>query len=98
MIISKPELAKERRDLMDALISGRKHPWKIAQIVGLGTLMKLFLNRLNLSEVEGTASRVIGQPVKVLVSPDAELAMDVDKPHQFELLRASLNSSSGLPH
>jgi molybdopterin-guanine dinucleotide biosynthesis protein A len=95
MIVSRPELAKERRDLMDALISGRKHPWKIAQIVGLGTLVKLLLNRLDLSEVEQTASRVIGQPVKVMVSPDAELAMDVDKPHQFEILRDSLTSRSG---
>ena len=95
MIVARPELARERRDLMDALISGRKHLWKIAQIVGLGTLMKLFLNRLDLSMVEQTASRVIGQPVKVLVSPDAELAMDVDKVHQFEMLRDTLTSRSG---
>jgi molybdopterin-guanine dinucleotide biosynthesis protein A len=87
MIVSRPELARERPDLMDALVRGRKHPWKIAQIVGLGTLFKLLLNRLDLAEVERTASRVIGQPVKVLVSPDPEMAMDIDKPHQLEILR-----------
>lgn len=90
MIVSKPDLAIERRDLMEALVHGRKQPWKIAQIVGLGTLIKLFLNRLDLDEVERTASHIIGQPVKVLVSNDAELAMDVDKPHQVELLREVL--------
>lgn len=90
MIVSRPELARERRDLMEALVHGRKQPWKIAQIVGLGTLIKLLLNRLDLDEVERTASRVVGQPVKVLVSTDAELAMDVDKPHQLELLREVL--------
>ena len=90
MIVSRTELARERRDLMEALVHGRKRPWKIAQIVGLGTLIKLILNRLDLKEVEITASRVIGQPVKVLVSTDAELAMDVDKPHQLEMLREVL--------
>ncbi|MGD2050097.1 MAG: NTP transferase domain-containing protein [Chloroflexota bacterium] len=90
MIVSRSELARERRDLMESLVHGRKRPWKIAQIVGLGTLLKLFFNLLDLDEVEKTASRVIGQPVKVLVSTDAELAMDVDKPHQLELLREVL--------
>jgi molybdopterin-guanine dinucleotide biosynthesis protein A len=98
MIVSKPDLARDRRDLIDALINGRKHPWKIAQIVGVGTLLKLVLKRLDLSEVEQTASRVIGQPIKILVSPEAELAMDVDKPHQFELLRDTMLSKSGRPH
>lgn len=98
MIVSRPELAEERGDLLDSLINGRKHPWKIAQIVGLGTLLKLILNRLNLAEVEQTATRVIGQPIKVLLSPDAELAMDVDKPHQFEILRDTLISRTGRPH
>lgn len=73
--------------LWESITNARKRPWRMAQLVGLGTLFKLLTRRLSIEEAAARASRIIGKPVKVLFLPYAELAMDADKPHQIELLR-----------
>lgn len=76
--------------LYEAVTNARKHPWRIARLVGWSVLLRLLLQRLTLDDVQRTAERVTGQRVAVLVSEHAELAMDADKPHQVEILRADL--------
>ncbi len=90
MIIARPELAQENRELLDSLVQGRKHAWKIARMIGPLTLIRFLFRRLSIKEAEETATRLFGQPVKVILSKDAELAMDLDKPEHFAILLADL--------
>ena len=90
LIVARPELSEERRDLLEALSHGRKHAWQIARLVGPSTLLKFLLHRISLPELEQTATRLLDQPVKVIVLPHAEMAMDVDKPQHLEILREYL--------
>jgi len=93
VFIVRPELADTHRHLLEPLAAGRKEAWKLARIVGPGTLLKFLLHKLTIQDVERRASKVIGRPVKVILTPYAELAMDVDKPQQLILLRKEESTS-----
>lgn len=88
--IVQADLADSHEELWQAMTNARKHAWKLARIVGLRMLLKFLLRRVSIADIEATAERLINRPGKVILSPDAELAMDADKPHQVELLRADL--------
>ncbi|MCB8985424.1 MAG: NTP transferase domain-containing protein [Ardenticatenaceae bacterium] len=85
-----PTVIDNNEELFTALSNARKHAWKIARVVGIGLLLKFLFRRLGPKEIETEAFRVVGAPVKTINLPYAEMAMDADKPHQVEMLRAEL--------
>lgn len=87
VVLAQADLAESHHELWVALSNARKHAWQIARIVGLRLMIKLLLRRLSIADIEATGQRIIGRPIKVILCPYAELGMDVDKPHQVELLR-----------
>ena len=80
----------EHLAIWDVLIGKRKQPMKQAATVGLWTLVLLLLGRLTLADAVKRASDKLGIRARALIWDHAEAAMDVDKPHQLELLRADL--------
>ena len=80
-------------ELWDRIIAARKNVLKQASLLGYGNLLLLLSGQLT---IQGAVKRVTermditGQAV---FSPYAELGMDVDKPHQLEILRADLMSN-----
>lgn len=88
--IMNPATIDNNEDLFEALSNARKHAWKIARVVGIGLLLRFLLRRIGPQEIEQEAARVLGVPVKTINLPFAEMAMDADKPHQVEMLRAEL--------
>lgn len=91
IFIAAPEIANADPELLKALASGRKAAWKLARIVGSRTLLKFLLRRLTIADVAELASEIAAFPVEIIVSPFAEMAMDVDKPRQVELLAAEID-------
>ncbi len=83
-------MATEHLDMWESLIGNRKSPLKQASIIGFGTLFKLFTRQLTLSEAVERVSQRIGIKGHAIVWTHAEPCMDVDKPHQLEMLRADL--------
>lgn len=92
ILLAHASLADHNRALWDALTNARKHAWQLARIVGLRFLVKFLFRRVTLRDIEEAAARIIGRPAHIILSPYAELAMDVDKPHQLEMLRAELGT------
>ncbi|MEW5961421.1 MAG: hypothetical protein AB1801_27195, partial [Chloroflexota bacterium] len=82
----------EHLAMWEELIGRRKSPLKQAASIGFLTLILLLMGRLSL---EGAIKRVTkrlnitGRPI---IWDYAEPAMDVDKPHQLEILRADLEA------
>lgn len=82
----------EHLAMWEELIGKRKSPLKQAASIGILSLLLLLMGRLSL---EGAVERVTkrlkitGRPI---IWAYAEPAMDVDKPHQFEILRADLEA------
>lgn len=75
--------------LWEALTNARKHAWKLARLVGPGMLLRLLARQLTVDAIEKTAGRIFDAPIRIVISPHPELAMDVDRPHQLEILRAA---------
>lgn len=87
MTLAQTRILQTNEALWEAIVQGRKQAWKLVRIVGIRPLIKFLFRQLTLDDVEQMASRVLNAPVKVFNSPYPELAMDVDKPQQVELLR-----------
>jgi GTP:adenosylcobinamide-phosphate guanylyltransferase len=83
-------MATEHLDMWESLIGSRKSPLKQAGIIGLGTLLALFTRRLTLDDAVKRVCDRIGIKGRAIQWPYAEPCMDIDKPHQLELLRADL--------
>ncbi len=86
----RPSLAHTNTDFWDKLIESRKNVFKQAALVGYDTLLLLLLRRLTLEAAIEKVCRRLHLRGKAIVSPYAEMGMDVDKPFQLEILRADL--------
>ena len=83
-------MATEHLEMWESLIGTRKSPLKQASIIGLGTLLKVATRNITLDELVEVVCGRIGIKGRAVVWPYAEACMDVDKPHQLELLREDL--------
>ncbi len=86
----------EHLAMWEELVGKRKSPLKQAASIGFLTLLLLLMGRLSL---EGAVERVTkrlnitGRPI---IWEHAEPAMDIDKPHQLEILRADLEAQAAV--
>ncbi len=96
MLLLRPSLTVQQRETLRSLVGARKGALQQAHAVGLDLLLKLLLRRLSLAEAEQRVARALGVRGRVVVCPWAEIAMDVDKPFQLELVRRELEAGPGL--
>jgi GTP:adenosylcobinamide-phosphate guanylyltransferase len=80
------EMVTHNEGLWMRLADARKSVFKQAALIGFDTLVLYLLHAMNLEQTTRQASKRIGINARAIVSPYAELAMDVDKPHQLEIL------------
>jgi molybdopterin-guanine dinucleotide biosynthesis protein A len=90
MNLTHVRMATEHLDMWESLIGSRKSPLKQASIIGFGTLLALFTRRLTLDDAIQRVCDRIGIKGRAIIWQHAEPCMDVDKPHQLELLREDL--------
>jgi GTP:adenosylcobinamide-phosphate guanylyltransferase len=76
--------------LWERLIDARKSALKQAALLGFDTLILLMLRLLSLEGAEKLARKRLGLRGRAVLCPYAEIGMDVDKPHQLEIMRADL--------
>jgi GTP:adenosylcobinamide-phosphate guanylyltransferase len=81
-------------ELVRQATQSRKSGLGLARLLGIRTLVKFALGRLTMDETVETVQRVFGLHGRAIVTPDAALAMDVDKPHQLEQVRAILDAQN----
>lgn len=80
----------EHLDTWEALIGNRKSPLRSAGVIGLDTLFQLLTRQLSLQGMVQRASERIGVKGRAIIWDRAEPCMDVDKPHQLELMREDM--------
>ncbi len=86
-------LSPERQQMLRDLIAQRKNAMKMARVLGPGLLIGVALRRFALPEVVRRVSKVLGIEGRGIVSPDPELAMDVDKSAQLEMVTRYLQAA-----
>jgi len=83
-------MATEHLDTWEQLIGNRKSPFRQAAVIGLGTALRYLTGQFTLEGLVQRVSERIGIKGRAIIWGQAEPCMDVDKPHQLELLRADL--------
>ncbi len=83
-------MATEHLDTWEKLIGNRKSPLASAAVIGFDTLFQLFTRQFTLQGLVERASERIGIKGRVIIWDRAEPCMDVDKPHQLEIMREDL--------
>jgi CTP:molybdopterin cytidylyltransferase MocA len=85
-----PKALWTNRPLMDEILGARKNNLKQARILGFRFLLRFLFRRLTIAEGERKAESILGVPCRIVPVKYAELGMDVDKPHQLDLVQAEM--------
>lgn len=83
-------MAHEHLDTWQQLIGNRKNPLLQARVIGLDTLFQLLFRQLTINDIIERVMARIGVRGRAIIWEHAEAGMDVDKPHQLEIMRADL--------
>lgn len=83
-------LMQRNNSLYTRLINARKSAFRQAALLGYDTLFLILLHMMTLNEAASQVSKRLGIRGRAILSPYPELGMDVDKPHQLEIIRQSL--------
>ena len=83
-------LVGEDTDMWEKITDARKSPLKQAALIGFDTAFLLLTGKLTLEKAESSIMKRLNITGKAFVCPYAEVGMDVDKPHQLEIMRADL--------
>ena len=83
-------MTTDHLDTWEKLIGNRKSPLASAAVIGWDTLFQLFTRQFTLQALAERASQRIGVKGNIIIWDQAEACMDVDKPHQLEIMREDL--------
>jgi GTP:adenosylcobinamide-phosphate guanylyltransferase len=83
-------MTTDHLDTWEKLIGNRKSPLASAAVIGWDTLFQLFTRQFTLQALADRASERIGIKGRIIIWDKAEPCMDVDKPHQLEIMREDL--------
>lgn len=72
------------------LVSARKNALKQAALLGFDTLFLLLLHAITMEAAVKKVTKRLNITGRAILCPYAEVGMDIDKPHQLEILRADL--------
>ncbi|ADI00903.1 MAG TPA: NTP transferase domain-containing protein [Syntrophothermus lipocalidus] len=71
--------------LAKQFVARRKNPFQMARLLGLGLAWKYLTRRLTIPDAEARFYRVVGIRGRAVISPFAEVGVDVDKPSDLWL-------------
>jgi GTP:adenosylcobinamide-phosphate guanylyltransferase len=80
----------EHRDTWDRIIESRKSAAKQAALIGYDTLILFLLRMVTMDQAVQRVCKRLKLKGRAVVCPYAEVGMDVDKPHQLEMMRLDL--------
>ncbi|HSF83350.1 MAG TPA: nucleotidyltransferase family protein [Anaerolineales bacterium] len=88
--VIRSSLATSEEEIWDDLIGARKNVLKQAAIIGFDTLILLMLRRVTIDDAVKKVAKRLNITGRAVICPYAEVGMDIDKPHQLEILRMDL--------
>lgn len=84
----------EHLAMWDELIGKRKSPLKQAASIGILTLILLLTGQLSLERATERVTKRLNITGRAIAWEHAEPGMDVDKPHQLEIIRSDMEARS----
>ncbi len=87
-------IVNENSGFWNSIFDARKSPAQQAAVLGPDILFRLMFRQLTADDVIRRVAARLGLRGRALICPYPEVGMDVDKPHQLEILRADLAARS----
>lgn len=88
--VVRTSIVSRNSEFWDKLIEARKNPAAQASLLGFDIIFRFLFRQLTADDVIRRVAARLGLKGRALICPFAEVGMDVDKPHQLELMRAHL--------
>jgi CTP:molybdopterin cytidylyltransferase MocA len=88
--LARAAIVGENSAFWEKLIEARKSPVAQARILGFGIIVRFLTRQLTAEDVIRRVADRLGLRGRAIISPFAEIGMDVDKPHQLEIMREHL--------
>jgi CTP:molybdopterin cytidylyltransferase MocA len=92
MIVLSTGLVGRYHPAWNDIVGARKNILRQASFVGFDTLLLMLLRQMTIPEAERRAVTKMGIKGRILLSPYAEIGMDVDKPRQYNLVKRDLEA------
>ena len=83
-------------DLLRGITGERKNFVAQARLIGIGFIIRFLLGLMTIEEAAQRASIPFNVIGKVIDWPNAEVAMDVDKQHQYHIIKQEIEAKHGL--
>lgn len=90
MNMARTAIVDKNSEFWDRLIEARKNPAAQASLLGFDIILRFLFRQLTADDVIRRLAERLGLRGRALICPFAEVGMDVDKPHQLELMRAHI--------
>lgn len=94
LFLIRSELIEQCLEMGLKLVERRKNPLAMARLFGFGLVWKYITRRLSIEMAEERFYQVLGIKGKGIISPYAEIGVDVDKPSDLNLAQEKLNQIS----
>ncbi len=89
----KPRVLPSLERFIEQLGAARKKPWRLASIFGYGVLFKYAAGLLTIADAEARARGLLGAPVRAVISPYPETAVNVDRAGDVALAEGLLRDT-----
>ncbi len=84
----------EDTSFWEKMVAARKNAFRQAALLGFDLLFLMLIRRITIDGAVKRVSNRLGLKGRAIISPYAEIAMDVDKLHQLELVISDLSHRS----
>lgn len=91
LFLVRPGIVEQCALVAEKFIAERKHPLVLCRMLGWSFVIRFLLGVLCLADVQQRVAELLGVRGAVVKSPFAELGIDVDKPSDLELVRATFS-------
>jgi CTP:molybdopterin cytidylyltransferase MocA len=82
--------AKANEQVVRDLTGSRKNYWQQAKLIGFGFIIRFIFRTMTVQDAVARAREKVGINAEVVDSKYAELGMDLDKVHHYELIKSML--------
>lgn len=96
IVLLAPDAVTKHFATIERAVALRKSPLQLARLLGLVFLGKLLIGRLSIGEVEQRIEKKLGLRGAAVVTPYAEIGIDVDKPSDLALVQQVLATQAGM--
>jgi len=87
MVLLNPEVASYCRNVLEHVVDSRKNLVKLSKMLGVKFMLRFFMGRLSLNEIEYRISEITGYKGTAIITDYPEIGLDVDKPSDLELVK-----------